>query len=111
MTALKAKLRSQRGETLVEVLASILVAALSVAMLLGGVAVSANLARQADKTDQHFYEALTAAETRQTPVTDGAAAPGVTLTQGGTSVTIPVQVYGGEGLYSYALDAAGGAGS
>lgn len=107
MTVLKRKLRSQRGETLVEVLASILIAALSVAMLLGGVAVSSNLGRQADTSDEYFYETLTAAENRQTPVKDGTIA----LTEGGTSIDIPIQVYGGEGLYSYALDtAAGGVG-
>ncbi len=106
MTALKTKLRSQRGETLVEVLASILIASLSVAMLIGGVAVSANLGRQADTTDKYFYQTLTAAEKRQTPVTDGFAQ----LTEGGTSIEIPVQIYGDEGLYSYARVAAGGAG-
>ena len=112
MTVLKRKLRSQRGETLVEVLASILIAALSVAMLLGGVAVSSNLGRQADTSDEYFYETLTAAENRQAPVTEGvSASPVVKLTEGGTSIDIPVQVYGGEGLYSYALDtASGGAG-
>lgn len=106
MTALNKKLRSQRGETLVEVLAAILIASLSVAMLLGGVAVSANLGRQADTADKYFYETLTAAENRQTPV----ASSFVELTQGGTSIHIPVQVFGDEGLYSYALDADGGTG-
>lgn len=106
MTTLKTKLRSQRGETLVEVLAAILIASLSVAMLLGGVVVSANLSRQADTTDEYFYETLTAAEARQTPVANGT----VELTEGGTSIDIPVQIYGGEGLYSYALTADGGVG-
>lgn len=107
MTALNRKLRSQRGETLVEVLAAILIASLSVAMLLGGVAVSANLGRQADTADAYFYETLTAAEMRQTPVANGS----VELTQGGISIEIPVWVYGGEGLYSYALNTDGGTGS
>lgn len=111
MKILKRKLRSQRGESLVEVLAAILIATLSVAMLLGGVAVSANLGRQADTTDKSFYEILTAAENRQTPVTEGVSTfPAVKLTKGGTTIEIPVQVYGGEGLYSYALDTAGGSG-
>lgn len=107
MKALNKKLRSQRGETLIEVLASILITTLSVALLLGGVAVSASLGRQADMSDQSFYEALTAAEQRQTPI----ANQSVTVTEGGASVQIPVQVYGGQGLYSYALDTAGGAGT
>lgn len=107
MKSIKQKLGSQRGETLVEVLASILIASLSVAMLLGGVAVSANLGRQADTADAYFYETLTAAEMRQTPVANGS----INLTEGGISRTIPVRIYGGEGLYSYALNADGGAGS
>ena len=110
MTALNKKLRSQLGETLVEVLASILIASLSVAMLLGGVAASANLGRQADTADEYFYETLTAAEARQAPATSEVSSPGVALTQGGTSIPIPVQVYGGGGLYSYALDTAAGGG-
>ena len=107
MKFIKQKLSSQRGETLVEVLASILIASLAVAMLLGGVAVSAALGRQADTADAYFYATLTAAETRQTPVANGS----INLTEGGISRTIPVQVYGGEGLYSYALNTGGGAGS
>lgn len=107
MTALNKKLRSQRGETLVELLAAILISSLSVAMLLGGVTVSANLGRQADTADAYFYETLTAAEKRQTPVASGS----IELTEGITSFSIPVRVYGGEGLYSYALNADGGAGS
>lgn len=111
MKSIKQKLRSQRGETLVEVLASILIASLSVAMLLGGVTVSANLGRQADTTDAYFYETLTAAEGHQTPLTetDGVSrSPYIQLTEGGTTIDIPVQIYGGEGLYSYALDTGGG---
>lgn len=104
MTTLNAKLRSQRGETLVEILASVLIASLSVALLIGGVAASANLGRQADTTDKYFYETLTAAENRQIPVGYGA----VELTEGSTSLEIPVQIYGGEGLYSYALNTSGG---
>lgn len=110
MTALKAKLRSQRGETLVEVLASILIASVSVAMLLGGVTVSVNLGRQADTADQYFYETLTAAESREVPVSTGTSAPEIIIREGGKTTTIPVQVYGDAGLYSYALDITAGDG-
>lgn len=110
MRQLRAKLKSSRGETLVETMAAVLIAALSVAMLLGGVTVSVSLGRHADETDAYFYETLTAAETRQTPVMDGVSSPVVRITSGGTSIALPIQVYGGEGLYSYALDAGGGTG-
>lgn len=104
MKALKTKLRSQRGETLVEVLASILIASLSVALLLGGVAVSANLERQADQTDKYFYETLTAAESHTSAISTGVLAPNIEVKENGIPIKIPIHVYGGEGLYSYALN-------
>lgn len=102
MKPIQAKLKNCRGETLVEVLASILIATLSVTLLLSGVTISNQLNRQADTTDASFYETLTAAETRQTPVALGH----IQITEGGTSVEIPIQVYGSEGLYAYALHTA-----
>lgn len=113
MKALKKKLRGQRGETLVEVLASVLIASLSVALLMGGVTVSVNLGRQADGADAAFYETLTKAEKRDDPVTAGIDPnPSLLVAEDGTllSDSIPVQVYGGEGLYAYAREAAGGGG-
>lgn len=110
MNRLRAKLKKSQGESLVEVLAAILVATLSVALLLGGVVISTQLGRQADQADQAFYQALSAAENRQVPLTpmDGiAASPQVTITNGSDSVELPVQVYGGENLYSYGLAGGG----
>lgn len=102
MKSIKRKLRGQRGETLVEVLASILIATLSVALLLGGVAVSVNINRQADAADEAFYENLTAAESRTGTPKSGTIA----IVEGGVSISIPVWVYGGEKLWSYALNSA-----
>lgn len=60
---MKAKLRSSRGETLVETLAAILVLALS-ALLLANVTVSsARLNRSARKSDTAFRQELKTAET------------------------------------------------
>ena len=98
MKRCKTKLRSNRGETLVELLASILVATLSVALLIGCVTASFQLGRQADQSDSYFYQTLTAAEDRQIPLTDGI----IQVTEGGSLVSLPVQVYGDEGLYAYA---------
>ena len=112
MKQIKAKLGGSRGETLVETLAAILVAALSVGLLLGGVAVSVQLNRQAEESDRTFYDTLTAAENRTAPVTTTESTPSVTVEEGEKSASIPVQVYGGEGLWSYALkDDEGGDGS
>lgn len=104
MKRLRAKLKSQRGETLVELMASILISTLSVGLLLGAVAVSANLNRQAEKADETFYTALTAAESRT-----GESHPGtVTVAEtGGSSVSLHIDVYGGDGLWSYARNAGG----
>lgn len=98
MKRCKAKLSSNQGETLVELLASILVATLSVALLIGCVTASFQLGRQADQSDSYFYQTLTAAEDRQTPLTDGI----IQVTEGGSLVSLPVQVYGDEDLYAYA---------
>lgn len=109
MNRLFSKLNSQRGETLVELMASILISTLSVGLLLGAVAASFNLNRQAQKADETFYTALTAAEARTTPAAGGAAeSPQVTITEtGGPSISLDIDVYGGEGLWSYALDTGG----
>ena len=63
MKAMKNKLKSQKGETLVELLAAILISALSVALLMSGVAASIQMIRKSDETDDRFYQALSAAET------------------------------------------------
>lgn len=111
----RGKLLNSRGETLVETLAAILIAALSVALLVGSVTASGNLARQADQSDTSFFDLLTKAEDRKNPLTEGIdIAREVKIKESGTEVTIPVQVYGGEDLYSYARQAAtpeGGEGS
>lgn len=104
---------NSRGETLVETLAAILIAVLSVALLLGSVTASGQLARQADQSDTSLFETLTSAEDREEALTasDGVSgSPTVTITEGvGKTATIPVQVYGGEDLYSYARkDPSGG---
>ena len=100
------KILNSRGETLVETLAAILIAVLSVALLLGSVTASGQLARQADQSDKSFFTTLTEAENREAPLTISDGNPQVTITEGAKTATIPVQVYGGEELYSYARQAA-----
>lgn len=100
------KILNSRGETLVETLAAILIAVLSVTLLVGSVTASSNLARQADQSDKSFFTTLTEAENREAPLTISDGNPQVTITEGAKTATIPVQVYGGEDLYSYARQAA-----
>lgn len=112
MNSTKAKLHSQQGETLVELLAAILIATLSVSLLLSGIAVSSNINQKAEKADESFYDALTAAENRTHLVNDEIASnPSVRIRENGRTVDIPVQVYGNEGLYTYALKREQGGGS
>lgn len=83
MTAgLQHKLRSQKGETLIELLVSILIAALSVGMLMTGVTVSSRLNQAAQERDAVFYQLLTKAESRQDPITTGSVSPGVRIQEG-----------------------------
>lgn len=110
---MRRKLKSGRGETLVEVLASILIASLSVALLFGCVMASSNMDRRAKELDAGHYEALTAAETRtEGPVVEGTAKyPKQTGTVSVTNeaITDPtknpkevsVEIYGDAGMYSY----------
>ena len=90
MDNLRKKLNSTRGETLIETLAAILVAALSVALLVGSVTVSGQINRQAQVSDEDFYEQLTAAEAQTPP--DDAAFP---------DAHIGARLYGGDDLYAY----------
>lgn len=112
---MKRKLKNNRGETLIEVLASILIGALAVALLFTAVMASVNMDRTAQKLDYDinkvkFNEALSKAE-GQDDATDKAD---TSIVPAGTKVTvknpdvagpaeIEVNFYGGEGALSYAL--------
>lgn len=93
------KLRDSRGETLVEVLASILIASLSVALLFGCVMASTNMDRDAQKLDKEHYEALTAAEAQSGTGTSGT----VKIQNPNNSMegSLSIEIYGDTGLYSY----------
>ena len=56
------KRKDSRGETLVELLASILIAALSVALLFTCCMTAAAMGRDTREADGRYYEALSAAE-------------------------------------------------
>lgn len=96
------KLRSERGETLVEVLASILIVSLSVMMVAGSVMASSRVDVETEKLDKKHYEALTNAETH-----GGDEMTGMTVTIKGSAGTVPVTpditIYGnaGAGMFSY----------
>lgn len=93
------KLRSRRGETLVETLVAILVSALSVVLLVGGITAAAQINRRAAEQDGDFYGQLTAAEEQEGVGTD------INITvqpKNGLKVTIPASLYGEGDLWAYA---------
>lgn len=103
------KLKSQRGETLVENMASILIAALSVALLFTCIMASVQIDSMAQRTDMAYYSALTAAET-QTADADLGAQGGIVKIEEkeGPVKEFTILLYGGEGMYAYTRDRSAG---
>ncbi len=96
MNRVQAKLKSQKGETLVELVAAILVATLSVAMLMGGVAVSVRIDKKGKEMDAYFYQTLTEVESRKHQLSEAA----ISIKESGTEqARIPVNVYGPQKSY------------
>lgn len=97
------KLRNSRGETLVEVLAAILISALSVTLLFGCVMATSEMDMKAQKQDDAHYSAFTEADAQNDAieVQEGDPTPYVTITRGSDSATPPIDIYGGEGMFSY----------
>lgn len=91
------KLKDNRGETLVEMLASILIAALAVALLFTCCMASVQMGGQARAADKRYYENLSAAESRTKTEGNGQ----VNVAGNGNSVEVQIQLYGGDGMYSY----------
>jgi hypothetical protein len=102
---MRKKLRERRGETLVELLASILIGALSVALLAGGIMVSVRLGLDARERDEDYYRQLTAAEARTGPALPGTVE--VVNTKNGLKSAIPVNVWGGGRAWSYSAEGGG----
>lgn len=101
MKRLNCKLSSRRGDTLVEVLVSILVAGLSVALLVGMIATGTKFNAKARASDDALYQELSAAEGRSASL----GRETLTLTVGGEEYRLTVEVYGAEdGLTSYAKE-------
>jgi len=98
------KLKTRRGETLVEALASILVAALSVALLFGGIAAAAGMDSGAREWDEAYYRALSAAEEQAAPapLSPSPRLRIATDTAGILPQELEIALYGQKGAWSYA---------
>ena len=92
------KLRNQQGETLVEVLAAILIAALSVALLFSCIAASSKMDKMTRNADKVYYNAFSDAEEQKNPLPDTAK---IKVENGTKNTEISVNLYGDDGLYSY----------
>ena len=117
MRLFEGKLHDRRGETLVEVLAAVLICALSVLFLSSMAMTSIRINENAQDHDDGYYDALNFAESRGTALdSDGNPAgetkPGtVTVTvkdlpAGGIATPAPLSLnityYGGKDVYSFA---------
>lgn len=98
---MRRKLNSQSGETLVEALASILIAFLSVTMLFFCVSAASRMDEGTVDSDKLYYEALTAAEAAgDADKTDDSGTVTVQPLNG-APFEIQIDFYGKGGLYSY----------
>lgn len=103
------KLRNNRGETLVEVLAAIVIASLSVAMLFGCIVGSSSLDKRAREVDGPYYENLSAAEVREETLGQEAKVaitknpPPDTTPTPVPDVEEPITIYGKDGVFSYTI--------
>lgn len=118
---MRQKLKNSRGETLVEVLVSTLICALSVALLFSAVLASRHMDETAQETDAKYYQALTKAE-RQLKDSEDRFSPAsavtvtVALKDPGAAATAKddfisdtdVTFYGTNQLLSYAKKTGGG---
>lgn len=107
MEQVRRKLKSARGESLVELLASTLIAGLSAALLATMIITSARMNDSVQKGDEDYYENLAHAEAQDEPMTavGGVSATGnieVSCT-GYLNIQIPVKYYGGDGVLSYKI--------
>lgn len=113
MKNLLKKLRSARGESLVEVLAAVLICTLSVLLLATSAMAAARMNRAARDRDGSYYAALNYAESRGAAApdmsVDTASAPTVTAgtvtvaeKAGSGSASVSVLYYGGSGVWSFA---------
>ncbi len=109
------KLRDDRGETLVEVLAAILVCTLSISLLFGAIMTSSSIDSRTQELDEQYYQDLTRAERQRAgtgtdpgDVYSNAATDAVTVkVKSGTGrekdVTGKLNFYGSDRLLSYAF--------
>ena len=105
---MRRKWNDRRGETLVEVLASILIGFLSVTLLFSMIMASGRMDQSAEEADRTFVESLNKAESR-TPADAALLPPDPKVTVENKDAPTagkaepPVVFYGGRGALAYGL--------
>ena len=106
------KLNDNRGETLVEMLASILIAALSVAVLFTCCTAAVEMGKETRAADEAYYGYLSAAEGQGKVLVKDENGNDISSTTGQVNVDgnsaeiiVNVKLYGGDGMYSYKKEA------
>lgn len=104
------KLHNNRGETLIEVLASILIGSLSVALMFGCIIVATDMDEDAKTLDLQHYVDLSTADAQNAdpmPVPVKVTIERVSLLleeETAPSMQLDMKIYGGEGMNSYSRD-------
>ena len=96
------KIKDNRGESLLELLVSILIGSMSVILLTTMIITSVRINSDAKKKDNVFYESLSAAESQQGTAVNSQLK--IEASHAGSSLgskTINISCYGKDGLYSY----------
>ena len=94
------KLRSKRGETLVEMLVSIVLLGLSISIMAVMLTTAYKMNRAAREADGQYYVALSSAE-RQSEDDKIGNGGKVSISYGTKKVEVSVDFYGGDSLRSY----------
>lgn len=99
--SVREKVRDNRGETLIEVMAAVVVTALSIALLFGTIMACTKIDQSARQSDQEHYSALTKAEVQN----EGAGEVSVTVVNKGNNAqnVLKATLYGEKNVYSYAV--------
>ncbi len=98
------KLKNNKGETIVELLAAILISSLAVGLLFSCAIASININKVAKENDEKFTQVLNKVETRSEPKTGKT----IEIKEGTISTTINVNLYGEDEIYSYSKVESGG---
>lgn len=101
---IRRKMVESKGETLVELLASILIGTLAVSLLVSGIVFASRMNQQTYETDKKFYEGLNHAENKDDAIVEESKYF-VNIAEGEENLEVEITLYGAEGsVYSYSLN-------